>query len=135
MANCPPKPPPGSTGASTDTTGTVIVGLFGAIGTIGSIVGIVIEATKTSTIPVIGVTGAGVGAIGLSAAVAAAAVILTSFAFWWDRCLSNPDGEQSCSAGVIDDIVPSFNDATSVIFPFTVQHDLVSMVMQCQFWP
>lgn len=135
MANCPPKPPPGSTGAATDTTATVIVGLLGVLGTIGSIIGIVVKATEVSTIPIIGVTGAGVGSIALSAVVAAAAVMITSFAFWWDRCLSNPDGEQSCSAGVIDQIVPAFNDATGYAFPFTAQHDLVSVVIQCQFWP
>jgi len=135
MANCPPKPPAGSTGASTDTILTTILAALGVLGTIGSIIGIVIKATDIATIPVIGVTGAGGGAIGLSAVVAAAAVMITSFVFWWDRCLSKPDGPNSCSAGVVDNTVPAFSDAGSVIFPFTCQHDLISVVVQCQFWP
>jgi hypothetical protein len=135
MANCPPKPPPGSTGDTTDSIGTLLATLLGLLGTVGSIVGIVLKASDTSTIPILGITGMGVGAIGLSAVVAAAAVILTSVAFWYDRCLHKPSGENACSAGVIDNIVPAFNDAGSIVFPFTSQHDMVSMVVQCRFWP
>ncbi len=135
MANCPPKPPPGSTGDSTDSLGTTILALLGVLGTIGSLIGIVLKATSVSTIPILGITGMGVGAIGLSAVAGAAAVIITSIAFWYDRCLNKPSGENSCSAGVIDNIVASFNDAVSVVFPFTAQHDMVSVVVQCQFWP
>ncbi len=135
MANCPPKPPPGSTGAATDSLGTTILAVFSVFGTIGTIIGIVVKSTAITTIPIIGVTGAGVGSIALGGAAGALAVIGVTIGFWYDRCLANPDGETSCSAGVVDDTVPAFNDATSIVFPFTAQHDLVSVVTQCQFWP
>jgi len=135
MANCPPKPPPGSTGASTDDIVKTILAVLGILGTVAGVIGAVVSSTSVTTIPILGITGAGVGSIGLSGAAAAGAVIVTSFVFWFDRCLSDPDGQVSCSAGVIDNIEPAFDDAASVIFPFTVQHDMISVVVQCQFWP
>jgi hypothetical protein len=135
VANCPPHPPIGPTGDSTDDIGKTFLAILGVIGTIATVVGTIYTSTQTATIPILGITGSGVGAIGLSAVAAAAAVVLTAFSFWFDRCLSSPTGEEACSAGVIDNIVPSFDDATSYIFPFTAQHDLVSVVTQCQYWP
>lgn len=135
MANCPPHPPLGPTGSSTDDIGKTFLAVLGVLGTIGTIVGAVIEGTKVSTLPILGTTGAGVGAIGLSAVGAAVAVAATIFSFWFDRCLSSPTGQASCSAGVIENIVPAFDDAINYIFPFTAQHDLVSVVTQCQYWP
>ncbi|TMI99384.1 MAG: hypothetical protein E6G97_22590 [Alphaproteobacteria bacterium] len=132
---CPPHPPIGPTGDSTDDIGKTFLAILGVLGTIGTVVGAAIEGTKTGTIAILGVAGDGVGAIGLSAVAAAVAVATTVLAFWIDRCLSNPTGEEACSAGVIDTIVPSFNDATSYFFPFSAQHDLVSVVTQCQYWP
>jgi hypothetical protein len=90
MANCPPKPPAGSTGASTDSTLTTILAALGVLGTIGSIVGIVVKATDLSTISILGIAGKGVGSIGLSAVVAAAAVMITSFVLWYNRQRRNP---------------------------------------------
>jgi hypothetical protein len=135
MANCPPKPPPGSTGASTDSIITTILAILGVLGTIGSIIGMIVSSTAVTTIPIIAITGAGVGSIGLAGAAGAVAVIVTVLGFWYDRCLHDPDGQSSCSAGVVDDIVPAFNDAGSYVFPFTAQHDMISTVVQCQFWP
>ncbi len=132
---CPPHPPIGATGASSDSTITIILAIGGVIGTVAGIVGTVITATGVSTVPILGITGAGVGAIGLSAVAGAAVVVVAAFAYWFDRCLHTPDGEATCSAGVIDQIVPALLDTTSAIFPFTAQHDLVSVVAQCQFWP
>ena len=135
MANCPPKPAPGSTGASTDDIATTILAILGIIGTIGSVIGIIVKSTEVGTIPILGTTGAGVGSIGLSAVAGAAAIVITSLAFWYDRCLSDPDGQNSCSAGVVDEIVPAFDDAVGYVFPFTAQHDMIGVVVQCQFWP
>lgn len=132
---CPAHPPTGSTGASTSSIITTILAIGGGIGTVAGIVGTATNAVGTSTLPILGITGAGVGAIGLSAVAAAAVVVVTAFSFWWDRCLHNPDGEATCSAGVIDSIVPAFSDGASAVFPFVAQHDLVSVVTQCQFWP
>ncbi len=136
MTDCPPHPPIGPTGANTGSIVTTTLAIYGILSTLITIIGKITDALdNTSPLPILGTTGAGVWVIGLSAVAAAAATILTVAAFWYDRCLSNPDGEETCSAGVIDDIQEAFSDAAGTFFPFAAQHDMVSVVTQCQYWP
>jgi len=108
--------------------------IFGGIGTAASIIGAIVKAAEITTLPIIGVTVAGAGLIALSAIAAAAATFITVFAFYWDRCGSDPEGLQACSAGVINEIVESFDSASDELFPFTAMHDRVDVVVMSQYW-
>jgi hypothetical protein len=132
--NCPPHPPIGPTGDTTDSIIKMALVILGILSTAGTIIGMVTHSTDVSTVPILGITGKGVGSIGLSAVAAAVAVVVLSAAYWYDRCWPKT-GMEACSAGVIDDIQPAFNDAISFWAPFTAQHNMVSVVTQCQYWP
>ncbi|MGA2418826.1 MAG: hypothetical protein ABSG69_01980 [Candidatus Acidiferrum sp.] len=69
------------------------------------------------------------------AALAGALIALgTVFGFYYERCLSKPDTEAACSAGVVEDTVPAFNSTTDTLFPFTAQHNRVDVVVKCTYW-
>src|ERR1700754_3454284 len=114
----PVKPTCGSQGNSTDDMMKVILAIWGVVGTIGSVAGLIGGATGVVTI--LGIAAAGL--IWLSAAGAGLAAVITVFAFYFDRCLGNPDGKEACTAGVINEIVGSFNSVSEQIFYFTAQH-------------
>lgn len=133
--SCPPQPACGPQGDSTDDILTTLLALLGILGTLGTVVGIIVKSTSVGTIPILGTTGMGVGSIGLSAAAAAAAVMLTTIVYWYKRCLQSPDGLNTCTAGVVDNIVRAFDSPTDYLYPFIAQHDMVSVVVQCQYWP
>jgi hypothetical protein len=136
MTDCPPHPPIGPTGDSTGSIVTTTLAIYGVLSTVITVVGKVTGALgNTTPLPVLGTTGAGVWVIALGAVAGAAAVILTVGAFLYDRCISNPSGEETCSAGVIDAIEEAFSDTAGTFFPFAAQHDMVSVVTQCQYWP
>lgn len=90
MPNCPPHPPIGATGDTTDSTAKTFLAILGVLGTAGTVIGILINSTKVGTVPVLGITGEGVGSIALSAVAAAAAVVLYAFTCWYDRCSPFP---------------------------------------------
>jgi hypothetical protein len=80
---------------------------------------------------------AGLTASSLFAA-AAAAGIATFFSIYnsyWARCIYEPEGEGACSAGIIDEVVPSFSSAVEYIFPFTAMHNRVDVVIKSKYWP
>jgi hypothetical protein len=129
-----PKPICGNQGIVTDNTGQVILTIFGIIGTIGSIIGVGIKAAGITTLPILGTTGAGIGLIGLGAVAGGAAVLITVFAFYFDRCLNKPDGLNACSAGVVNEIVEAFNEGADELFPFTAMHDRVDVVVKSNYW-
>jgi hypothetical protein len=133
--NCPPQPVCGSQGDSTDDVGKIILAILGIGGTVIGIITTAAKATALDTLPILGWTAPGIGAIGLGAAAGAAAVMVSAFAFWWDRCLSSPDGLQSCSAGVVQNVVESFNAPADYMFPFIAQHNFISVVVKCIYWP
>ena len=67
-------------------------------------------------------------------ALASAVVVGLVYSYWQDRCGSLPPGENTCSAGVVDSIVLSFSSATDYLFPFTAQHNVVSIVVRSSYW-
>ncbi len=131
---CPFQPPCG--GDTTSSLATIIFAIFGGLGTGVTIIGAISDAAvSTAPIPFLGIAGQGVGVIGLSAVAAAVAVVVAIFSFWWDRCLQSPDSQLSCSAGVVNDVHASFDIPANYLFPFTAQHDMVSVVLKCIYWP
>jgi uncharacterized membrane protein len=126
----PIKPTCGSQGDSTDDLIKVILAIWGVVGTIGSVAGFL--AGATSVITILGISA--LALIWLSAAGAALATVITVFAFYWDRCLQDPDGLAACSAGVINDIVASFSTTSEQIFWFTAQHPRVDVVVKSEYW-
>ena len=126
----PTKPTCGSQGESTDDMMKLILAIWGILGTIGSIIGFVIDATAIITI--LGIAASGL--IWLSAAAVALGIVITVGAFWFDRCLANPDGKDVCTAGVINEIVKAFSSATEQIFWFTAQHPRVDVVVKSAYW-
>ncbi|HVG28576.1 MAG TPA: hypothetical protein VM864_02545 [Pyrinomonadaceae bacterium] len=129
-----PKPICGTQGAgSTDSVWDSILLLWGLVGTVAGVIGAITNAAATTTIPILGITGAGVGLIGLSAAAAALAVVFTVLAFAIDRC-SHPDGLNTCSSGVVNEIVESFDEAADEVFPFIAMHDRVDVVVKRDYW-
>jgi hypothetical protein len=127
------KPICGAQGDATDDVLTVILAIWGIVGTIGSVVGILSDAAKAGVLTILGVSAPGLA--WLAAAAAALATVITIFAFYWNRCLDKPDGLQACSAGVVNEIVPSFDSAADELFPFTAMHDRVDVVVKSQYWP
>jgi hypothetical protein len=126
----PVKPTCGSQGDSTDDLMKAILAIWGILGTIGSVIGFTAGAGAVVTI--LGITAAGL--IWLSAAGAALATVVTVLAFYWDRCLQDPDGKDACTAGVINEIVKSFSSTSEQIFWFTAQHPRVDVVVKSEYW-
>jgi hypothetical protein len=126
----PTKPTCGSQGDSTDDMMKVILAIWGIVGTIGSVAGFIGGATAIVTI--LGIAASGL--IWLSAAGAALATVITVLAFWFDRCLSDPDGKEACTAGVINEIVKSFSSTAEQIFWFTAQHPRIDVVVKSAYW-
>ena len=128
---CPPHPPTGSTGASTSADHHHLAGHPGDLRTAGSVITAI--AGYATIVTLLGISAPALDLDG-----------------WRGRrrggdpyrlhLLVRPLPAQSgwrrdLFGGVIDNIVLAFNDVGSEIFPFTAQHDLVSVVTQCQFWP
>ncbi|MEO0874462.1 MAG: hypothetical protein AAFY48_07660, partial [Bacteroidota bacterium] len=55
--------------------------------------------------------------------------------FYYNRCLESPDGQNACTAGVVNDFVPSFDSAWNEVFPFTAMHNMLELVVKCDYWP
>lgn len=126
----PTKPTCGSQGESTDDMMKLILAIWGILGTIGSVVGFVTNATAIITI--LGIAASGL--IWLSAAAVALGIVITVGAFWFDRCLADPDGKEACTAGVINEIVKAFSSTAEQIFWFTAQHPKVDVVVKSLYW-
>jgi hypothetical protein len=129
MANPKPKcnEQLGSVGKTSGDAGTAVVTPLGALGTllglfkmedIAKFLGISVEAA----------------AGGAGAALGAATVVLLAGFYLYQRCAPR-DGVEACAAGVVVNIVPSFDSVTSNIFPFTAMHDRVDLVVKSEFWP
>ncbi len=125
------KPTCGFQGENTDDQAKVIVGILGIVGTAGTIIGILTGAAG-KTLTILGVTGPGL--VWLAAAGASLVTVITVFSFYYDRCLEDREGLDKCSAGVINDIVPSFSSTSESIFWFTVQHPRVDVVVKHIYW-
>jgi len=125
------KPTCGFQGDSTDDQAKVIAGILGIVGIFGTIIGLLTGAAG-KTLTILGVTGPGL--VWLAAAGAALVTVITVFSFYYDRCLEGREGLDACSAGVINDIVPSLSSTSESIFWFTAQHPRVDVVVKSIYW-
>ena len=126
-----PKPTCGPQGESTDDTLKVILAIWGMLGTAGSVYGI-LSGAAGKTFALLGVVGPQL--VWLAAAVAALATLITVFAFYWDRCLQDPEGMNACSAGVVNEIAKTFSDTSEQVFWFTAMHPRVDVVVKSMYW-
>ena len=131
---CGRQPTCGSTGANIAPTVSSVISdinwIIGIIGTIATVVGFLKKLGDLIT--VLGVSAPAAVWIG---GVAGALITIAFVAdFWNKRCLSMPDSQTSCSAGVIERTVPAFSSATDQIFPFTAMHDRIDVVVKCMYW-
>ena len=52
-----------------------------------------------------------------------------------DTCHQNTDNlVDVCVAGIVNDVVPSFNSALDELFPFTANHNRVDVVSKSKYW-
>jgi hypothetical protein len=109
-----------------------IVGLVGIITTVLAIYGKIAVVKGVLTIGGVAIAGAA-GAGAISAAAAAVAVIIIIGMYAADRCLRG-EGSSECIAGVVREIVQSFNSALDELFPFTAMHDRVDVVVKSAYW-
>src|SRR2546425_10439212 len=94
-------------GQSTDSVLSSIWKGAGVLGTIGGILGWVF---RSGVWTILGITAPAL--YWLAAAIAALATLFAVISFAWDRCGQDPKGLRQCSAGVINEIVPSFNSVS-----------------------
>ena len=112
-------------GETTSTTSIVV----GTVGTVLSVAGSIAAVAK-------GVAAGSAGYPLLVAVAVAVAIIVTVIVFTVERCDQNPaGGVPSCTAGVIENIIPAFTGSTTdSVFPFTSQHDRVDVVVKQDYW-
>ena len=60
---------------------------------------------------------------------------LIGHAYWW-RCSRSPEDplRDKCTAGVIQEIVPSFSSTSEQVFPWTAMHHRVDVVVKPAYW-
>lgn len=117
-----------------DTLITWVMTVYSIAQTIGGFVGEVAAGE--------GFVGGSLSLLGIAApvgvwlaAVAGAVLMVTVVAvFWRDRC-GDKETDPACTAGVVQEITPSFNSASDHAFPFTAMHDRVDTVVRCRYWP
>jgi len=130
---CDRKPTCGSQGAAVEpnvsSIASDITTLIGLIGTANTLIGLL---AKTAIFTFLGIAAPAV--LWLGAVAGGLITFAVVFDFYRLRCLASPDTRPSCSAGVIQGVVPSFNSATDELFPFTATHDRVDVVVKCDYW-
>lgn len=110
-----------------------IVAIIGVIGTVLKVVGAI--SVVEGVLTVAGYSIGGAAASGAVAGAAAAiAIIIVIGTYAGDRCVP-VSGLPECIAGVITEIVESFNSVTDELLPFTAMHDRVDIVVKSRFWP
>jgi hypothetical protein len=130
---CGRKPTCGSAGAAVTPSVLSDIGwILGVVGSIASAIGFFGKDSLQVLSTLFGVSAPAY--VWLAAVVGAVIAIAVVFDFWRLRCLSKPDTQTSCSAGVIEKTVPAFGSATDEIFPFTAMHDRADVVVKCEYW-
>jgi MFS family permease len=138
----PNKPPCGSGSAATASTFSdlwgVLTGLISLGSAIGTIIGFVAKFDAimqfiSGPFSLWGLT-AGV-LVWLAAVVTFVIVMAVIVVFFYKNCIENPAGLDTCSAGVIKAVFPSFSDWTETVFPFTANHPRIDVVVKSKYWP
>ncbi|HKB01526.1 MAG TPA: hypothetical protein VKD90_04860 [Gemmataceae bacterium] len=132
------KPICGPQGESTDDILAVVLALLGLVSTAAGVVSLFTNEKLAEALAqvILSLTSASVPGFIVVVSVAAAgltwAVVL---AFWFDRCLNKADGLRACTAGVVQNIVPSFSrHPENDLFPWTAMHDRVDVVVKSAYW-
>ncbi len=121
------KPPCGRLDASRDDDLTTILLVLGILLTL--VGGITKAADIAQWLISQGVT-LGIPLAAIAGALAAFAVITIMVL---NRCNPTP-GVAACAAGVINEIVPSFDSGVDSFFTFTAIHDRVDVVVKSSYW-
>lgn len=103
------------------------LGKFGAVvgilGTVGSVLGALGKLTALGA--------AGGGAVGAALAVIAIIVVIGLYSS--SRCIQE-DGRQSCIAGCVSNLRPSFSEAYETIFPFAAFPNRIDVTVKSFYW-
>lgn len=120
--------------------GAIVTGVLSIWGTIKGVIPFVEGTAATGaeagflagTFEIIGIAAP----VGIwLAAVAGALLTFTVVAVFYVQRCGSKNSDPGCSAGVVQDIVPSFNSAADEVFPFSAMHDRVDVVVRCVYWP
>jgi hypothetical protein len=121
------KPPCGQQNATVDSDLTTILLLVGLLGVVVTI------ATKAPAIANwLIAQGVGLG-VPLAAIGGALIAFTTVFIIAYNRCRLR-SGVPACSAGVLNEIVPSFDNGVDQFFAFTAMHDRIDVVVKSIYW-
>ncbi|HET7234121.1 MAG TPA: hypothetical protein VFJ16_29175 [Longimicrobium sp.] len=115
-------------GAALGIIAAIIAGLAAVGGAIGAVT-VVGGVITVGGVAIVGAAGGGA----ISGALGGIAVIIVVGVFVADRCTQG-DGLPECVAGVVNEVVESFDDAGSNLFPFAAMHDRVDLVLKSRFW-
>lgn len=132
------KPPCGAGSASTASTFSdlwgvliFIIGLVsGAIGVITKLAEVIAFLTQIWT--VLGIAAPALYWLGAIATFVTVLIVIT--VFWYKNCFEKPRGLDTCSAGVIEEAFPSFDDWHEWMFPFAASHPRIDVVVKCNYW-
>lgn len=125
------KPPCGQLNATVDTDLTTIILIVSGIVGAGSLIKSAITSW-TALEEWLVANGVALG-IPLGAAVGAFVAFGVVLVIAYNRCRPR-GGVQACSAGVINEIVPSFDNGVDQFFAFTGMHSRVDVVVKSAYW-
>lgn len=132
------KPPCGSGSASTETTFSDIFGVVMIlISLISGTITVITKAAEVATFLSTIVSFIGISApwlFWLGGIAAYVGVLVVIGVFFHKNCNENPRGLNTCSAGVIEEVFPSFDDWSEWVFPFAASHPRIDVVVKCDYW-
>lgn len=132
------KPPCGSGSASTASTFSDLWGLIiFLVGLISGVIGVItkfaeVTAFLTQIWTVIGISAPALYWLGAIATYVTVLIVIG--VFWYKNCFEKPEGLDTCSAGVIEEVFPSFDDWHEWMFPFSASHPRIDVVVKCDYW-
>lgn len=132
------KPPCGSGSASTATTFSDLFGvIFGLISIVSGAITFIakfaeITAFLGTAVSLIGITAPWMYWLGGVATYVTIMIVIG--VFFHKNCNENPRGLDTCSAGVIEEVFPSFDDWSEWAFPFAASHPRIDVVVKCNYW-
>ncbi len=132
------KPPCGSGSASTATTFSDLWGLIILlVGLISGAIGVITKLAEVTAFliqiwTVIGISAPALYWLGGIATYLTVLIVIG--VFWYKNCFEKPDGLDTCSSGVIEEVFPSFDDWGEWMFPFAASHPRINVVVKCNYW-
>lgn len=132
------KPPCGSLGEKSSDILAVLLVILGAAGTALGIAAKFVPAFQAalagtaSPFTILGVSA--VPVVWMTAAAAAGVTLVVIASFYYNRCLSNPDGPPGCSSGVVESATEAFDSVANDVFPFTANHNRLDVVVKSMYW-